>query len=508
MFGFGNLRCWVYTCVLMFCCVGATHAVPAMPIKADSQKERYLQTIDYISKMAKDIYCYWDIKQEQDDVDWQGIIGDAKAKVTEETTFAQFQQILTRIAASVHDGHVNYIPDSFRRVFYVPIRVKKLPEGYYIAQVEQSKMWPYPVDIEPGDKVLAVNAQPIDAYIEEKSKMISASTDHALKSYTASAMHALGKYKDAPEDNLRLTVEKFATQQVKTVELPWVSYQRFSFDGDSLSDIVQADILPSNIGVLTLTSMHHNAGRNAHIAYIKKAMDSLKNTRALIIDVRDNGGGFGEIGDSVVAHLVNEKVVRYKAQLKNSYQAIYARPNLVELFKQTDPSISEYSEWVDYDIKPLSTDKPIYDKPVYVLTNEGCFSACDTFVDSFSSNHLGKVLGAQTGGGTGYPLWFELPWEFGNFRFSILRGYSNHDRYLEGLGTIPDVEIYNTPRDLYHQLDGELISAYNLVMKELAPAGLVKPDLKTANIQAYFAIKQSQIVPFYLKEAYWQKVQR
>ncbi|WP_131782841.1 S41 family peptidase [Legionella gresilensis] len=494
--------------ILLFTCIGITHATPPISIKDDSPKEQYLQTIDYVAKMAQDIYCYWDIKKEQHGVDWQVIVNDAKNKVNDNTTFDQFQRILTSVASSLHDGHVNYIPASLQEIFYTPIRVKKLPDGYYISQVEQDKMWPYSIDIEPGDEVLAVHDQPIEAYITEKGKMMSASTMYALKSRTASAIHAMDKFQHAPKDNLKLTIKKYTTQQVKIVELPWINYQNPSSDEQSLSDIVQTKILPGNIGVLTLTSMHYKSGNEAHIAFIKQAMNTLKNTKSLIIDVRNNGGGYGEIGDSVVAHFINKKVRRYQAQLKNSYQAMYARPELIELFQQTDPSISEFSEWVDYDIQPLSAEKPAYDKPVYILTNERCFSACDTFVDSFSSNHLGKVLGARTGGGTGYPLWFKLPWQFGNFRFSILRGFSNHDRYLEGIGTIPDVEIYNTPRDLYHKLDGELIGAYNLVMNELNHTNQVQYAKKKIDLKTNFAMRQNEIVPFYIEEAYWQKVQR
>ncbi|WP_419420767.1 S41 family peptidase [Legionella sp. D16C41] len=507
MYRYHNLRCSVYACVLLFNGISTSSATP-IALKADSPKEQYLQTIDYVAKMAKDIYCYWDIKKKQHNVDWQAIVDDAKSKVNDHTNFSQFQQILTVVASSLHDGHVNYIPDSLQRVFYTPIRVKKLPSGYYISQVEQDKMWPYPIDIEPGDKVLAVNDQLIDTYIQEKSKMMSASTPHALQSYTASAIHALDKFNDAPANNLKLTLEKYTTQQVKTVELPWINYQKTDLDNEALSDIVQTKILPGNIGVLTLTAMHHESGKDALIAFVKKTMTTLKNTKALIVDVRNNGGGYGEIGDSVVAHFINKKVRRYQAQLKNSSQAMYARPELAELFQQTDPSVSEYSEWVDYDIEPLSKDKPAYAKPVYVLTNERCFSACDTFVDSFSSNHIGKVLGAQTGGGTGYPLWFQLPWQFGNFRFSILRGFSNHNRYLEGVGTIPDVEIYNTPRDLFHNLDGELIRAYNFVMNELNHTNKVQYANKKTDLTAHFSMKQSKIIPFYVEEAYWQKVQK
>ena len=101
-----------------------------------------------------------------------------------------------------------------------------------------------------------------------------------------------------------------------------------------------------------------------------------------------------------------------------------------------------------------------------------------------------------------------MPWNFGNFRFSILRGYSNHDRYLEGVGTIPDVEMYPTPKDLHHYLDGELIQAYNLVMNEFSHTKQLFYAQATGDLLANFAVRESSIVPFYVEEAYWQKVQQ
>ena len=121
--------------------------------------------------------------------------------------------------------------------------------------------------------------------------------------------------------------------------------------------------------------------------------------------------------------------------------------------------------------------------------------------------HLGQVLGAQTGGGTGYPLWFELPWNFGDFRFSILRGYSNHDRYLEGVGTIPDVPLTNTVKAIHQQTDGILMSAYEHVVRFL---GRNQPmtQLDKGMIKQHFAVKPKPIVPYFEEEAYWHSVQK
>lgn len=483
-------------------CFTVQPSLAASSTPEQNTEYQYIKTLDFIHSMGKMIYCYWDLKKEAHQVDWDQLVFDAKRKININTSLEDFQNILTQLAASLHDGHVNYIPKAAKRTFYLPVEVTLLDDEYYISNVDTQNQLTGHLELAAGDKLLAVNGREIHDYIEEKSKNISGSTAKNIKLRAALSINSLPRYKSAPEGTVTLTVEKFSNQEIKNVELPWLIYKESSVD-DGLSDIVKSKILPGNIAVLSLRSMHNKAGNKAFIHYIRQEMEALQNTNALIIDVRNNGGGYGEIGDSVIAHFISQQYRRYQAQMKNSVQVYYARPELLELFADTDPSVHEYSEWHDYMIEPLQQGKKTYSKPVYILTNARCFSACDTFVDSFSSNHLGEVLGQQTGGGTGYPLWIDLPWGLGHFRFSVLRGYSNHDRYLEGIGTLPDVEISATPRDLYLNLDGEMLKAHRYVLSKLNR----NTSLKQQDLQQYFKKTENKMIPYAIEEEHLQKIQ-
>lgn len=334
-----------------------------------------------------------------------------------------------------------------------------------------------------------------------------------MTSYTTASLRSWPYYFGVPKDTVKLTIERDSSYQQLTTELPWFIYsldeQEQSSMKKSLSDIVQSKILPGNIGLLKLTAMYNEVGAEKHIAYINKQLDNLQNTNALIIDVRDNGGGFGEIGDSIVGRLIDQKVLRYKKQLKNSNQLYYARPHLLQDFSQTDAKYNQYSEWVDSVIEP-NTNAKKYDKPVFVLVNERCFSACDTFVDSFSSNHLGEVLGTQSGGGTGYPLWIDLPWGMGNFRFSVMRGYSNHDRYLEGTGTISDIEVLPDVEGLKSGIDTQLLKVVNYIHSKVNKANKQMSDkLASESMEVFKTVSKDndQIVPYEVQERFWHKAQ-
>lgn len=481
-------------------------------VYADEDSEsKYQGVLNYVESMGRDIYCYWDLKKEHHNVDWDKIIQNARVKISDTTTENEFHGILREVAASVKDGHVNYINRDKKTLFYLPIEVNKIDSDYYISKIDHDKMSLFDADLKVGDKILLFDGQDIKDYVATRMKYSTASREDAAYSYMTSALHTWPYYFDTPTTTVKLTVERDSKLQTINTELPWLIYnyskQSQASYARPLDAVVQARILPGNIGLLTLGAMYSDeGGLEQHIAYISEKMQLLKNTKALIIDVRNNGGGSGDIGDSVVSKLIDKDVLRYKKQLKNSMQLYYARPRLLQDFSQTNPAVDVYSEWQDAVIKPADESQK-YTKPVFVLVNERCFSACDTFVDSFSSNKLGEVLGAQSGGGTGYPLWIGLPWDMGNFRFSVMRGYSNHDRYLEGTGTIPDVEIKPDVASLRQGVDGELLKAFQYVNAKVNPGlgiksnqnGLIKEFAKTE--------KDSSIVPYDVIEEFWFKAQ-
>ena len=136
-----NIGCTLFYSALCLCTLSFLNTSQAYQ-NTPTNKQKLIQTIDYVEQMGREIYCYWDLKKEHDQVNWQDIIKQAKSKVSDTTTQEEFQEILNRIAAGVHDGHVNYIYQSKHKPFYLPIEFKKLEDGYYVKQVEQEKLWP------------------------------------------------------------------------------------------------------------------------------------------------------------------------------------------------------------------------------------------------------------------------------------------------------------------------------------------------------------------------------
>lgn len=111
----------------------------------------------------------------------------------------------------------------------------------------------------------------------------------------------------------------------------------------------------------------------------------------LIIDVRDNGGGF----------LTNvEKLVR---------RFITTTIHAGAISHKTGPGHDDFSAPYDYYFDPAPDNRIKYLKPVVILANRASYSATNNFVSIMKNLPGVKVVGDTTGGGSGLPFTYDMP---------------------------------------------------------------------------------------------------
>jgi len=190
---------------------------------------------------------------------------------------------------------------------------------------------------------------------------------------------------------------------------------------------------------------------------LEDAMDELSNTDGLVIDVRKNGGG-DQSGNAVLARLTKKTLNRYSESPR-------ASPMLVKLYPQIGEKRkirgTEFTRWYGNPVFPQKS-KRFKGKRVFVMTSANCFSACDTFVSALQTYHLAEVIGDGSGGGTGSPLVFSLPYTKHQFRYSTFRGRTHKKKWIEGVGTIPDVLVTANSLDRASGNDVQLLKALEL----------------------------------------------
>ena len=153
---------------------------------------------------------------------------------------------------------------------------------------------------------------------------------------------------------------------------------------------------------------------------------------ALIIDVRNNGGGY--IGGQLLGMLERN---------------IYA-----------------YSKHRFMDKKTEQPAQYGWTKPVVVLINEHSFSNAEIFPSGFKALKLGKVVGVTTAGGVIGTYNVELM-DGTTFRLPTVKWISKKGENLENFGVKPDIYIENTPEDVRNDRDPQLKKAIEVILKDL-----------------------------------------
>lgn len=189
--------------------------------------------------------------------------------------------------------------------------------------------------------------------------------------------------------------------------------------------------LEGNIGFLQLNSFEEP---DRAIETVTAAMNLLSNTDALIIDLRQNGGG-----SPAMVPLISSYFFKDSIHLNDIY---WRQKGMTEPF-WTTPSVK---------------GKKYIDKPVYILTSKYTFSAAEASAYNLNTLKRSLIVGETTRGGANPGERFRLS---DHFEVFIPTGQAINPitkANWEGIGIKPDIMV---PKDQ------ALKTAYILALKEV-----------------------------------------
>jgi len=194
---------------------------------------------------------------------------------------------------------------------------------------------------------------------------------------------------------------------------------------------------------------------NKNIGYIylggiglsKKEVDiAIKNIagfEALIIDIRNNGGGDDFYAADFANRFADEEKVAYTVEEKNG------------------PRENDFAVQKIYSTKP--SDRERYDKPIVVLTDEITVSAAEVFLLYTKQIDDITQIGTYTSGDfsdTGMNRFLPNGWEY---QMSIMKFLTPEGKSLDGLGHKPDVFAKNEISDIENETDLVLEKAIDYI---------------------------------------------
>ena len=214
----------------------------------------------------------------------------------------------------------------------------------------------------------------------------------------------------------------------------------FNFNYKSIGSIDYA-LLTDNIGYIHYGSFSSGLGAG-NMDYI---LSYFKGAKALIIDVRNNGGGNLSNVEPIVNRFITKRTL-----------AGY-------ITHKTGPGHNDFDEPYAYYIDPIANGHLSWSKPVVVLTNRSTFSAANNFVSIMKYIPSVTIIGSTTGGGSGMPYSSELPNGWG-IRFSacsILDAEGNTTEF--GIEPTEGFSVNITPEDAANGHDTILDHAINYI---------------------------------------------
>ena len=198
-------------------------------------------------------------------------------------------------------------------------------------------------------------------------------------------------------------------------------------------------VLDDNIGYVRYASFASDIGSGN----LENMLSLLAPCRALIIDIRDNGGGLISTAQELAARFTNEeKVVGY-------------------IRHKTGKGHSDFSAMEEQRLSPSKGRR--WQKRVAVLTNRGVFSAANEFVKYMKCFPNVIVVGDRTGGGAGMPFSSQLPCGW-SVRFSACPMYDRQGQSTE-FGIDPDYAVALTDDDFAKGRDTIIEAARRLLVE-------------------------------------------
>jgi len=190
-------------------------------------------------------------------------------------------------------------------------------------------------------------------------------------------------------------------------------------------------MLDGNIAYVRLNAFSDTTGSELHAALTDLLA---QNPKGLILDLRNNGGGYLDQAIQVGSEFLAEGVVTYEEfgdGTRNTYQV---------------------------SGKGIATDIPMV-----VLINEWSASASEVVSGALQDHGRAQLVGVTTFGKGTVQNWIPLAGNEGAIRVTIARWLTPNERNVTGTGVTPDVEVQITDADVQAGIDTQLNKAVEIL---------------------------------------------
>ena len=163
-----------------------------------------------------------------------------------------------------------------------------------------------------------------------------------------------------------------------------------------------------------------------------------QNPKGIILDLRNNGGGYLQTSVEVTSQFIAEGVVLYE-QYGDGTRTTY---DVIPGGMATDPNI-----------------------PMVVLINEGSASASEIVAGALQDTGRAQLIGVTSFGKGSVQNWIPLNGDNGAVRVTIAKWLTPSENTIHDIGLTPDVVVERTEEDFKNELDPQLDKAVEVLLE-------------------------------------------
>lgn len=433
--------------------------------KGDSPEANREAYFNFLVDAIKNAYCALDYKEKNFDYMWEDIVNYYQPLIQTVSTDDEFLYLCSEMIDLFNDGHTVVTYEKTNTVEKsLPLGIKLKDDKYIVyAFHEAFKAKPeYLAQIELGDQLIQIDGRGIKDITDNlKSVTIYGFYPRLepvfVKRFFRSYFYYIRRFSDTESSDLTfrkddgseytLKIKWSPARAVRSVYGAKTNYpSQVKFESKILED--------TNIGYIKIASWTKNSSK------FIEAFQSMYETDAVIIDVRNNlGGSFPGFGQTVLAHFIDGDLLKantIKETGEDEIVTLYKEFRNSELYHLFGRNGLHYQQDQSYEGKfypkvpvKLRAKELIYDKPVVLLVNQAHFSANDKFIVAFKDLEVGSIIGRlQPIQSFGQPIRIKTPWNNWGCAISVMVPYSPTGDLMEGRLIEPDIFVPMTKEEI------------------------------------------------------------
>jgi C-terminal processing protease CtpA/Prc len=412
----------------------------------------YIEAFDELFQKVSREYPFTEEKQ----IDWDNLYQLYSNEVADAGDEIDFYLALRDFAFSIPDAHISlsFYPEIFyeERGGGFGLVIKELSDGRVIVSQVIPATPAEDEGIQVGAEITSWDGKPISEAIANVVPDFGPySTSHHKRLEQVAFLTRV-----SPGASLNITYQNPDSSEPIEATLTSISeYDSFFesqpvFQRDELALPIEGRILPeSGLGYLRVNTFSddYNLLASSWNYFIQNLQEN--EIPGLIIDLRNNSGGSGNIANDFAGYFFDEEIPLYEG------------------YYYSDESGKFESDGVPSSIKPAPL---YYDGPIAVLVSPSCVSACEGFAYALVQQGRSVVVGHYpTAGAFGevgrgqYSLPGELSMQFPTGRPVSPQG----EVVIEGLGVVPDILVPVTEESVLGDKDVILETAVNELLDKI-----------------------------------------